>query len=369
MSIRWADGGVSTVPGRCVALVTAGDPERLTGGYLYNRRIQHALCQAGLPVVQVALPEADGGTQQQAATDRAHADLRTALARSRPALVIVDSIAIAAATPLVTWMQRWLGARVVALMHALPSELARPMERAMLREWEARLLPAVDRVVAVSPHLRDRLIAAGAVPERVVVIMPGRDGVAAPPRATGEREGVHFLCIANWLPAKGIHLVIAALARLDQDVQVELVGEEPDLRYGRWVRGLIAQHGLNGRVRMHGPLRDDTLAARYAAADIFVLPSQTEAFGTVYAEAMSHGLPIIACNIGPLPWLIGADCGILVPQNDDKALAKAMEMLATDAELRRQMGAAARRRALRLPTWRESCAIFVRLTFELLDEL
>jgi glycosyltransferase involved in cell wall biosynthesis len=108
------------------------------------------------------------------------------------------------------------------------------------------------------------------------------------------------------------------------------------------------------------------LAGRYAAADVFVLPSIAEGFGTVYAEAMSFGLPVVACRVGPLPWLVPPERGILVPPNDGAVVARAMGAPAADAALRRRMGAAALRRARSLPTWSESATAFCRLMRELL---
>jgi len=76
--------------------------------------------------------------------------------------------------------------------------------------------------------------------------------------------------------------------------------------------------------------------------DVFVLPSQTEGTPNAIIEAMAHGKPIIATSVGGVPDVVSADVGILVPPNDVKALGEAMIRLATDADLRRSMGVAAR---------------------------
>lgn len=82
--------------------------------------------------------------------------------------------------------------------------------------------------------------------------------------------------------------------------------------------------------------------------DVFVLPSLTEGTPNGIAEAMAHGVPIIASDVGGIPDMITPETGILVPPQNPKALADAMIRLAADPELRARMGRAARERYERL---------------------
>src|SRR3989442_1765211 len=84
--------------------------------------------------------------------------------------------------------------------------------------------------------------------------------------------------------------------------------------------------------------------------DVFVLPSLTEGTPNAIIEAMAHAKPIIATSVGGIPDVVGEEEGILVPPNDVKALGAAMARLAADAELRRRMGLAARKKYERLFT-------------------
>ncbi len=82
------------------------------------------------------------------------------------------------------------------------------------------------------------------------------------------------------------------------------------------------------------------------AADFFVLPSDTEGLPLSVLEAMAHGLPVVASNVGGIPELIEHDKeGLLVPPADPKALAAAIRTIAEDSALRRRLGEAGRRRA------------------------
>jgi glycosyltransferase involved in cell wall biosynthesis len=79
------------------------------------------------------------------------------------------------------------------------------------------------------------------------------------------------------------------------------------------------------------------------------LPCLYEGYGIVYAETLEHGLPIIACDVRPVPELIGGGAAILVPLGDADVLSGALAPLLGDVALRDRMSAAAYRRANHLP--------------------
>jgi glycosyltransferase involved in cell wall biosynthesis len=76
---------------------------------------------------------------------------------------------------------------------------------------------------------------------------------------------------------------------------------------------------------------------------MFAIPSVHEAYGMVAAEAMSYGKPVIASNTGGLPEVVG-NAGVLIPPQDEKALAEAINALDGDEARRRQLGNAAKER-------------------------
>jgi len=78
--------------------------------------------------------------------------------------------------------------------------------------------------------------------------------------------------------------------------------------------------------------------------DVFVMPSFTEGTPNCIVEAMAHGKPIIASEVGGVPDMLGHDAGLLVPAGDVNALAGAMVRLAEDRHARESMGRAARER-------------------------
>src|SRR6185503_4158620 len=76
---------------------------------------------------------------------------------------------------------------------------------------------------------------------------------------------------------------------------------------------------LAGRVHWHDEVDDATLAAHYAAADLFVLPSLHEGYGMAVAEALAAGLPVIASDAGALAQTLPAAAGRQVPAGDGGA--------------------------------------------------
>ena len=307
-----------------VALVTAGEPSRRTGGNLYNRHMLAALRRAGIRVTIVVL----GDRHDEAK-----------LGKLRARLVLVDTIAASLAAPHLA-RHRARGSEVVTL--ALMSQGAMVLARRS------------DRVIAVSRALADELVAGGIDRRRIVVVSPGRDGIV--PRSPAKRAD-RVLCVANWTPGKGIHTVVAATARVPE-VSLDLVGDAPDRTYAARVRGLIASRGLRSRVRAYGPLGPAALERRYMAASIFALPTIREGYPLVFVEALAHGLPIVGCDIPAIREVTGR-AAILVAPERVAPLAAALKKLVADERSRRALARRSLRRARQLPTWAESEARFV----------
>jgi glycosyltransferase involved in cell wall biosynthesis len=161
-----------------------------------------------------------------------------------------------------------------------------------------------------------------------------------------DRARVRVLFLGALAPYKGVPELLAAFERLAADpalAHVDLVlagaGElETTVRQ--------AASRSAGRVAYLGVVRDEAKDRALREADVLVAPSTClETYGRVLLDAFSYGLPVVGSDRGGIPEVIrdGED-GLVVPPTPD-ALAAALAFLASDAERRLAMGAAARARA------------------------
>lgn len=345
-----------------VVFVTVGDTRRRTGGYLYHAEVFRRLRCGDVDVVEIVAGDAVPAAQEAVAPE-----LGARVAATAADVVVVDALARIACAP---WLDGWRAVRpLVAMVHELPSVAALGGGAAARdRAWEEPLLRA-DRLIAVSSHGRAILADRGVPAGRIRVISPGFDrlpvpsapatGVAGAPRP-GDRPP-RALCVAQWIPRKGIDVLVEAWRLLGRpEVTLELVGEtDADGTYAATVRAAIAEALADGlRITVSEAVDDDALSAAYTGADVFVLPSRYEGYGMVYAEALAHGLPVVACAVGPMPDLIGPDAGILVRPDDPAVLATALASLLDDDVLRGRLSAGARLRAAQLPRWSDTARGF-----------
>jgi glycosyltransferase involved in cell wall biosynthesis len=345
-----------------VAFVTVGDTGRLTGGYLYNARVIAGLRREEIEVEELVASGAAPAEQEEAAPR-----LGSLFDPQRFDVIVVDALARLVCAP---HLDRWRGVcPVVAMVHELPSvAVPDPVPAGRDRAPEEPLLRA-ERLIAVSDHggsiLQERRVPA----ERIHVVPPGFDrfSSANADAESGARDGtsVRALCVAQWIPRKGVlDLVRAWTARERTGAMLELIGEaDTDPAYAASVRAAIAD-APGASITVSGPVDDAALGSAYAVADLFVLPSRYEGYGIAYAEALAHGLPVIACDVGPVPGLVGTEAAILVSAGDVGALSGALDLLLEDPALRDRMSAAARRRADHLPRWKDTVAAFRRVLEE-----
>ncbi|HXF36773.1 MAG TPA: glycosyltransferase family 4 protein, partial [Actinomycetota bacterium] len=208
------------------------------------------------------------------------------------------------------------------------------------------------------------LVAEGVPAERIRVVPPGRDPAPPPPERSDLRRGrqLALLCVANWIPRKGTLELLEAVARLPPAVAtLHLAGDDrADPPYAARVRARLGRADLAGRVVVHGPVSRERVAGLYRDADVFVLPSVREPYGTVYGEAMAAGLPVVGWRAGNLPHLADHEVeGLLIEPGDVEALARAIRRLAVEGQLRRRLAAAARARGRSRPTWEGSVRAFL----------
>jgi glycosyltransferase involved in cell wall biosynthesis len=336
-----------------VALITLGDPETLTGGYLYHRRLAELAQRFDASVTFVSTaPKVLGAAAGARATLKRAASMGD--------VVVCDSIV---AAPLSIALLRHSG-HVVGMLHQGAGGIdGGPIRRLVQRPFDLAAYRRMIHLIVASEQLRRSFLHAGFPDDDITVVAPGRDAPDqrsdndAPDLRRGSK--IAFLCVGNWVARKGIVELLEAWAALPPGLgRLHLVGDDSvDPSYSRVVRRRAAS--MADTVVMHGPVSRARVDSLYRAADVFVLPSFREPYGTVYGEAMAAGLPVVGWRAGNLPYLIedGLE-GLMSEPADVDGLTRSMEGIARDDELRASMAAAARARGALLPTWDESAAQF-----------
>ena len=230
-------------------------------------------------------------------------------------------------------------------------------------------LRAADRVIAVSEHIADQAVQLGVERGRIRVIRSGVDTQRFRPRdralarqrlgLAGEARVVLF--VGNLEPRKQVDVLLHATGRLRSrvpDVLVFIVGTGASAgaldQTSRLVR-LTAELGLEECVRFVGRLGEEDLLAAYAAADVFALPSSSEAQGIAALEAMACGLAVVASRVGGLIGTIAdGETGCLVASGDPDGLADALADLLSNPQRRSAIGAAARAAVEERFAWRRT---------------
>jgi glycosyltransferase involved in cell wall biosynthesis len=328
-----------------VSLITLGSPAEVTGGHLYHRRMAEAAAARGARI------------------DFVSAGLRNPLSDAL-GIVLVDSLAAWSVAPWAV-LQRQPRHPLAAILHQPPGGIGQGVVRtAIQRPADKLLYQRCDLLIAASTALsRDLIDRHGLPAERICIVEPGSDMPLGAAPAGDLRAGrrMALLCIGNWLPNKGILELLEAVAALPAgDLTLHLVGRtDVDARYTSRLRDLLDCPDLAGRVVVHGPLAREVVAGMYASADVFALPSYVETYGTVFAEALTAGVPTVGWRSGNLPHLIeNGKQGCLVEPGDTAGLSRVLHRLASDDDWRAALAVEARRRGASLPTWSDTADEF-----------
>ncbi len=336
---------------RVHVVVPAGfdDPGQPTGGNIYDRRVCAGLAEAGWEV-RVATVAAAGPA--------AGPDARAGLARVVSAIpdgeaVLIDGLlASPAAAQLLPHAGR---VRMTVLLHMPLAAVLGAPRAASTEHSERSVLRAAASVIVTSEWTRRHVAARYAIPaRRLHVARPGVDRVTA--RARPVRG--QLICVGVLGPHKGQDVLVEALAGLaDRDWRCVLAGSpDRDPGFAGQLRARIRHLGYEHRVRLSGVLAGQALSRAYATADLLVAPSRAETYGMTVTEALAHGLPVIAADVGGLPEALGVVAdgtrpGQLVPPGDPAALGAALAAYLGDERRRRRLRAAARQRRPALPGW------------------
>jgi L-malate glycosyltransferase len=242
---------------------------------------------------------------------------------------------------------------------------------ALLRDWEpnvayeaalgrtqlARLAAQSRFAVADSAFNESELHALGYEGTAVVPLLIDMHAKSDEPDAAlaarlAERRtrdgGADLLYVGKISPHKAPHDLVKMLDVLrrtdDPAARLHLVGSPLGETYEPALRAFVAELGLDDAVFLPGSVTGAELEAYYRAADVFVSASDHEGFCVPLAEAMGHGVPIVAYGVTAVPETV-ADAGLVLPDKSPVAFAAAVGRVLRDERLRAVLAAAGRQRA------------------------
>jgi len=176
-------------------------------------------------------------------------------------------------------------------------------------------------------------------PTRLRVLQNGVTIPAHHKRVDGIRT---FATLGSFEPCKATPVLVEAflgIAAHRTGLRLRMVGDGSD----RPRCEELARRAAGGENVEFVGYRTD-VAAQLAQADVFVLPSVNENLPLALLQAMAMGLPCIAADVGGIPEVVDAGCGILITPGDVGSLRAAMERMIDEPDLAARLGSAARRR-------------------------
>ena len=193
--------------------------------------------------------------------------------------------------------------------------------------------PLASKVVVTGDLFRPERVRSTIVPEH-----------ALPLRSSGVAR---LVFLGQLVERKGVHVLVEAFARLRGVAELLIVGGDWDAPgYPQRIKAMVKDAGINSRVHFENHRKD--VGAILSTADVFVLPSFSEARPRSIIEAMSLGIAVVASEVGGIPSLIAnEETGLLVPADNPEALAAALDRLIQSPELCHRLGTAGRRRVER----------------------
>lgn len=219
-------------------------------------------------------------------------------------------------------------------------------------------LRRAQALIAISQYTRQTLIEALGYPaEKIHVVYRVVDTQRFNPQISPEpafqrfnlRPGCRYiLYVGSDDPRKNLACLVQAFAVIQAqfpDLYLLIAGASHFSIQRQKLKELVNQVNLPERILFLGKIPDHDLPALYKAADIFVLPSLYEGFGLPALEAMACGVPVIVANAASLPEVVG-DAGLLFDPLDSAALAKCLNQVLCDPDLKKHLSLCGRERAV-----------------------
>lgn len=218
--------------------------------------------------------------------------------------------------------------------------------RALACRMAARADSRLAGILVTSEYMRSELSACGVPRENIKIIAPpivitATDDDCRPP------TGRSILFVGRVVAWKGLRVLLDAAAMLPGDVELHVAG---DGAHRQEMQEHAKRLGIEERLTFHGWVPHEELGELYRRCSAVAFPTVApEPFGNVGPEAMVHGRPVVAFDVGGVrEWLVDGENGFVVPPGDIAGFAEKLRVLLDDPDRAFKMGMAGRERTKRL---------------------
>ncbi|KKG15983.1 hypothetical protein EO98_04575 [Methanosarcina sp. 2.H.T.1A.6] len=214
---------------------------------------------------------------------------------------------------------------------------------------EKTAIRKADRLIAVSPAIKNIVEKKGANPSKISVI-PNGINISEHENIKKLRNLNHpsLFFIGRLVKQKGVDILIKSLPIIQESIQnihLYIAGSGPQYKK---LNILIEKLNLQNNVTFLGYIKGEEKISYYESIDICVIPSSFESFSFTTLEAMASGKPVVASNVGGIPYLVDdGDTGFLFEFGDYCELAKKIIELLENKKLSEEMGKLAKKKAER----------------------
>jgi glycosyltransferase involved in cell wall biosynthesis len=176
------------------------------------------------------------------------------------------------------------------------------------------------------------------------------------------------LFLGRICPIKGLPMLIQAWALLRPDGWLLRIAGPDEAGHQKQVERAVSALGLGDIVSFTGPIEPQMRTSAFLDADLFILPTHSESFGMVVAEALAHGVPVLTTTAAPWSVLREGDCGWWVDATVDGIADGLRQATRLDSDTLRSMGAKGRALVNAKFSWKHVADLMLLIYEEILTD-
>lgn len=221
------------------------------------------------------------------------------------------------------------------------------------KNGEKKVIEESDEILVWSKHEKQSLLEYyGATSKNIRIIKPGVDVELFKPTEIHDRKfksgELKILFVGRLEPIKGVETIVRAVSNINNNkITATIFGGDAVTGETNRLKALSTELNVENKISFFGPIDRQLLPNIYRNHDLLIMPSYYESFGLAALEAQSCGIPVIASHVGGLSEVIisGTTGYLIQPADDHVQFSNKIEILASDAKLRRLMATNARQHA------------------------